>query len=410
MSAAVYQEPEPEDDRTIQEITQTDYSRPWSPRMMELIAKAKADLADMKKSGGEVLRTASTSLERGAGLMTEYFTKIPAEQLSAKIKATFNSFDTNGDGTLSPGELEDALAEMGHRPTTSEMQDILDQFDTDKNGTIELDEFEHMVRANLGMSTDQCPCRLCDAEKKKAWELQLEEMKRQQEEKDREILKNARAEAHEQMKGTPTRETHIRAGEDEVKHLTPEQRKAFTPEEAEHIEQVMRGMADLKCSVKDSVIHTHEVLEVCSGILVTFFASIPQEELSERIKDKFHQFDLDNSGTLDQDELGQALAEMGRKPSKEELHDLFEMFDGDGNGTIELDEFEHMVRSQLNVSRDYCPCSVCEKARIDAVSGRKSSIKKAAKDAKHHSTKASSPVKKKTTVPTKTPVYAHVSK
>jgi hypothetical protein len=33
---------------------------------------------------------------------------------------------------------------------------------------------------------------LCDAEKKKAWELQLEEMKRQQEEKDREILKNAR--------------------------------------------------------------------------------------------------------------------------------------------------------------------------------------------------------------------------
>ena len=60
MSAAVYQEPEPEDDRSIQEITQTDYSRPWSPRMMELIAKAKADLADMKKSGGEVLRTAST--------------------------------------------------------------------------------------------------------------------------------------------------------------------------------------------------------------------------------------------------------------------------------------------------------------------------------------------------------------
>ena len=44
---------------------------------------------------------------------------------------------------------------MGHRPTTSEMQDILDQFDTDKSGTIELDEFEHMVRANLGMSTDQ---------------------------------------------------------------------------------------------------------------------------------------------------------------------------------------------------------------------------------------------------------------
>ena len=31
------------------------------------------------------------------------------------------------------------------------------------------------------------------------------------------------------------------------------------------------------------------------------------EELSERIKDKFHQFDLDSSGTLDKEELGQVM-------------------------------------------------------------------------------------------------------
>lgn len=66
-------------------------------------------------------------------------------------------------------ELEDALAEMGKRLTKSEMQDILDQFDTDKSGTIELDEFEHMVRSNLGMAAEHCPCRLCNPEKKKIW-------------------------------------------------------------------------------------------------------------------------------------------------------------------------------------------------------------------------------------------------
>lgn len=59
-------------------------------------------------------------------------------------------------------------------------------------------------------------------------------------------------------------------------------------------------MADLKCSVKESIINTHTVLEVCSGILITYFASIPEVELSARIKDKFEQFDIDKSGALDE--------------------------------------------------------------------------------------------------------------
>ena len=52
---------EEEDGRTIEEITQVDYSRPWSPRMMDMIAKAKADLAEMKSHSNEILRTASKS-------------------------------------------------------------------------------------------------------------------------------------------------------------------------------------------------------------------------------------------------------------------------------------------------------------------------------------------------------------
>ena len=179
---------EEEDGRTIEEITQVDYSRPWSPRMMDMIAKAKADLAEMKSHSNEILRTASNSLEHGSALLTSYFATIPAEELSAKVKACFGSFDVNGDGTLQPNELQDALAEMGKRPTTSELQDLFEQFDTDKSGTIELDEFEHMVRTNLNAPMEQCPCRLCNPEKRAAWDAHLAEMEKQKELEQEKIL------------------------------------------------------------------------------------------------------------------------------------------------------------------------------------------------------------------------------
>eukprot|EP00285_Hemiselmis_virescens_P000080 CAMPEP_0173378604 /NCGR_PEP_ID=MMETSP1356-20130122/1744_1 /TAXON_ID=77927 ORGANISM="Hemiselmis virescens, Strain PCC157" /NCGR_SAMPLE_ID=MMETSP1356 /ASSEMBLY_ACC=CAM_ASM_000847 /LENGTH=412 /DNA_ID=CAMNT_0014331725 /DNA_START=41 /DNA_END=1279 /DNA_ORIENTATION=+ len=380
---------EEEDSRSIEEITQTDYSRPWSPRMMDLIAQAKKDLSSMKAQSENVMKNASSSLEHGSALLTTYFASIPAEQLHAKIKACFGSFDVNGDGTLEPDELESALAEMGKRPTVSELQDLFEQFDTDKSGTIELDEFEHMVRTNLNATMEHCPCRLCNPEKRKVWEEELAHQEQQKVAEQEKILRDAKATAHEANLNTPVRDSHMHAPEGAVKHLTEEQRKAFTPEEAAHIEEVMRGMADVKCTIEDSVSHSHSILEVCSGILVNYFASIPEDQLSAKIRNKFEQFDLDKSGGLDKDELSDALAEMGRKPAPEELQDMFEMFDADGNGTIEIDEFEHMVRAQLNISREFCPCGVCEQQRKDALAGKKDVTKKAAKDAASKTRKGS---------------------
>jgi len=309
---------------------------------------------------------------------------------------------------------------MGKRPTTSELQDLFEQFDTDKSGTIELDEFEHMVRTNLNAPMEHCPCRLCNPEKRKAWEQHLADMEQQRLGEQEKILQDAKASAHQAAENTPVRESHISAPESEVRHLTEEQRKAFTPEEAAHIEAVMRGMADTKCTIKDSVEHSHEILEVCSSILVNYFASIPEDQLSAKIRAKFEQFDIDHSGGLDKQELNDALAEMGRKPSPEELNDLFEIYDADGNGCIEIEEFEHMVRSQLNIPREFSPRGVSEKIKKSAleVGQQKEQLKKAAKDAasasktkrpSHSSTPSS-----KSKAPSGTPkggssvIYSHV--
>ena len=210
------------------------------------------------------------------------------------------------------------------------------------------------------------------------------------------------------------RKSHVSAPEAEVKHLTEEQRKAFSPEEAAHIEEVMRGMADMKCTVKDSVSHSHEILENCSSILVSYFASIPEDQLSAKIRSKFEEYDLDKSGGLDKQELSDALAELGRKPSPEELNHMIEMFDADGNGTIEINEFEHMVRSQLNI-----PSSLYGNERKDVLVGdKKESHKKTAKEAasssKTKKSSLSSTPSSKTKSTTGTPkgggniIYPHV--
>ena len=65
-----------------------------------------------------------------------------------------------------------------------------------------------------------------------------------------------------------------------------------------------------------------------------------------------------------------------------------------------------MVRSQLNVSREYCPCAVCEQQRKDAIGGKKEDIRREAKD-KKKAHAAKKPEKK--VVASRAPIYPHVS-
>jgi len=366
------------------------YERAWSPRTAARIGKAKEDLKAMRTTSQKSIKKASGALEKASSLLANYFATIPVEELSKKIKRCFESFDTNQNGTLEPGELEDALAEMGKRPTQPELVDIMDEFDTDHNGTIELDEFEHMVRANLGVLQTkdfQCKCRLCEEHKKKAHEEVRAAMEAEKAAASHKLYTDALSQAKEEGISSPPREK-VRADPSEIHHLTPDQRKGFTAEEQARIEATMSDLANAKCIAKDSLVHAHSTLEVCSGILVNYFATIPPKQLSARIRQTFENFDLNKNGTLEPAELMDALGEMGRRPTPEEFQDMMEIFDADGNGFIDYEEFEHMVRSQLNIAREYCPCAVCEKLRQEMQSIKKEERQHEARQARRNSLKS----------------------
>jgi uncharacterized pyridoxal phosphate-containing UPF0001 family protein len=49
--------------------------------------------------------------------------------------------------------------------------------DKDGNGTVELDEFEHMVRESLGLNLQSCFCRMCVKDRTEAAENEAAELK-----------------------------------------------------------------------------------------------------------------------------------------------------------------------------------------------------------------------------------------
>ena len=76
-----------------------------------------------------------------------------AEQLSGErlteFKEAFKIFDKNGDGSISTKELGVVMRSVGKNPTDRELQEIILEFDKDKSGTLDFEEFMTMMSRKL---------------------------------------------------------------------------------------------------------------------------------------------------------------------------------------------------------------------------------------------------------------------
>lgn len=71
------------------------------------------------------------------------------ENLSAlelsEYKEVFSMFDKDGDGTIDAGELGTVMGTLGINPSDAEIQQMIEEVDTDKNGTIDFSEFCNLM-------------------------------------------------------------------------------------------------------------------------------------------------------------------------------------------------------------------------------------------------------------------------
>ncbi|XP_067935771.1 calmodulin-like [Watersipora subatra] len=62
------------------------------------------------------------------------------------FKEAFQLFDKDGDGRITSKELGTVMKSLGQNPTESELSDMINEVDTDGNGTIDFNEFVVMMQ------------------------------------------------------------------------------------------------------------------------------------------------------------------------------------------------------------------------------------------------------------------------
>lgn len=67
-----------------------------------------------------------------------------------KLWETFQVFDADGSGAISPEELKGIMESLGQNPTDGQLQEMIKEVDLDSSGTIDFDEFKALMVAQSG--------------------------------------------------------------------------------------------------------------------------------------------------------------------------------------------------------------------------------------------------------------------
>jgi len=74
--------------------------------------------------------------------------QLTEEQIS-EFKEAFSLFDKDGDGNITTKELGTVMRSLGQNPTEQELKDMIEEVDTDNNGTIDFPEFLSMMARKM---------------------------------------------------------------------------------------------------------------------------------------------------------------------------------------------------------------------------------------------------------------------
>merc|ERR1711998_185071 len=91
--------------------------------------------------GGELW----TGFEKGGPTMGGFNESELTKQQLHDIHEAFNLFDKDGDGAITAKELGEVMGQMGLNPTEDDLQDMINEVDTDGSGMIEIDEFIQLM-------------------------------------------------------------------------------------------------------------------------------------------------------------------------------------------------------------------------------------------------------------------------
>merc|ERR1712045_1063786 len=70
------------------------------------------------------------------------------------LKASFDMFDKDGNGTISHSELKSVMRRFGQNLSDSEVRDMIRSVDIDRNNEIDFKEFVHLMKSRISLDPD----------------------------------------------------------------------------------------------------------------------------------------------------------------------------------------------------------------------------------------------------------------
>jgi len=80
--------------------------------------------------------------------------QLSQEQIS-EFREAFSLFDKDGDGSITTVELGTVMRSLGQNPTEIELQDMINEVDSDGDGTLSFEEFLQMMASKLAGEDDE---------------------------------------------------------------------------------------------------------------------------------------------------------------------------------------------------------------------------------------------------------------
>ena len=222
------------------------------------------------------------------------------EEQIADCMEGFSVLDKNGDGLITREELGTVMRSLGQNPTDADLQDIINEVDADRDGTINFNEFLTMMELKRRQSR-------AEAELKEAFQLfdrdsngliSAEELSH--------VMKNIDANMSDTEIDEMMREAD-RDGDGQIDYA-----------------EFVRMMSPLESPVKR---------------LIEYF-----EKLEADIRQAFRLFDRDSNGLISAEELSHVMKNnIDGKMTDNEIDEMMREADSDGDGQIDYREFVKMM-------------------------------------------------------------------
>jgi len=277
-----------------------------------------------------------------------------------EVKAQFKIFDKDGDGSISASEIREVMRSLGQAPTERQLEELINEVDTDRNGQVDFFEFLLMMEKMMMEDDSEMHIENLSPEDQavKRWQryaashkLTIEQLNEY-----KSIFENFDEDGSGSISsdeiGTIVRSCGIEMTEDElhdmIREIDVDGNGEIDLEEFLHM---------MQSTMQDPAVIDEEGEEGLSEInkaIIRWRKYAASQKFNEKqiaeYKEAFALFDKDGDGSISADEIGEVMESCGLDPNQSELDAMIGEVDKDGNGEIEFPEFMAMMEKMVKDS------------------------------------------------------------